>query len=116
FFSLACSSSSPAITQNQQQQRPKNIILFVADGAGVTHFTVARQYAHYLGLRDGLYLDPYLVGSARTHSAKERVTDSASSATAYATGIKTYNGAIGVDTLGRAMQTVLEVAETNGLA
>lgn len=95
---------------------PRNIIVFIADGAGPSHFTMGRELARSMGLRDGLYLDPYQVGSVRTYSAKERVTDSASSATAYASGIKTYNGAIGVDTLRRPVQTLIEVAERRGMA
>ena len=68
---------------------PRNVILFIADGAGPTHFTTAREIAAHIGLRDRLYLDPYQTGSVRTVSALERITDSASSATAYATGLHT---------------------------
>ena len=95
---------------------PRNVILFIADGAGAAHFTMAREVAAHLGLREGLYLDPYQSGSVRTHSARERITDSASSATAYATGFKTENGAIAVDTLHRPLQTILEAAEARGMA
>ena len=95
---------------------PRNVILFIADGAGPAHFTMAREVAAHLGLRDRLYLDPYLTGSVRTVSARERITDSASSATAYATGFKTENGAIAVDTLHRPLRTILEAAEAKGMA
>ena len=63
-----------------------------------------------------LRLDPILTGTVRTHATNSRVTDSASSATAYATGVKTYNGAIGVDSSRAAVATLLEAAEAAGMA
>ena len=97
-------------------ERPRNIILMIADGAGPNHFTMARGLAQHLGLRDRLFLDPYHVGSVQTHPVGARITDSASSATAFATGFKTYNTAIAVDTLQRPLRTILEAAEERGLA
>ncbi len=43
--------------------------------------------------------DKYLVGNQRTNLSdpKENVTDSAAGATAFSSGHKTYNGAIGLD-------------------
>ena len=47
---------------------------------------------------------------------KEAVTDSAAAATAFSTGYKTFNGAIGVDAQGRARATLLEDARRAGKA
>jgi alkaline phosphatase len=47
---------------------------------------------------------------------KQAVTDSAAAATAFSTGHKTFNGAIGVDTKGRALRTLLEDARRMGKA
>lgn len=47
---------------------------------------------------------------------EEAVTDSAAAATAFATGHKSFNGAIGVDTKGRALRTLLENARRMGKA
>ena len=55
------------------------------------------------------------MGAVETSATDSRVTDSAASATAYACGIKTYNGAIGVDTTGAPCRTILERAATAGL-
>ncbi len=44
------------------------------------------------------------------------MTDSAASATAWTTGVKTYNGALGVDIHENAHQTILELAKAAGLA
>jgi alkaline phosphatase len=47
---------------------------------------------------------------------EQPVTDSAAAATAFSTGHKSFNGAIGVDTKGRALRTVLEDARRMGKA
>lgn len=44
------------------------------------------------------------------------VTDSAASATAWTTGVKTYNGALGVDIHENPHTTILEMAKAAGLA
>lgn len=59
------------------------------DDACPAHFTMGREMLRHEGLRDELYIDPYVVGTVRTHTAVERVTDTASRATSYATGRKT---------------------------
>jgi alkaline phosphatase len=43
-------------------------------------------------------------------------TDSAAAATAMATGVKTYSGAIGVDVAGRPLKNAIEAAEERGMA
>jgi len=55
-------------------------------------------------------------GFSTTHAQDSDITDSAAGATALACGIKTYNGAIGVDSEGIAVETILEMAEKAGLA
>jgi alkaline phosphatase len=102
--------------QTAAQQAPRNVILFISDGCGPASFTMARDYVRdYLG-EDGLTIDSLQVGAVRTHAADSRVTDSAAGATVYACGIKTYNGAIAVDTLRRPVATILEAAEAQGMA
>lgn len=94
---------------------PKNVILFISDGAGPTSFTMGRYYAKEI-LGRALTIDSIQVGSVRTYSLTGRITDSAASATAYASGQKTYNGAIGVDSLKQPIGTLLEAAERKGMA
>jgi alkaline phosphatase len=74
---------------------PKNIILMISDGFGPASVTFARECAIAQGIdgyADGLPLDSLLVGTVRTYSSSSLVTDSAAGATAYACGVKTYNG------------------------
>lgn len=70
--------------------------MMVPDGCGPATYTLARECKKLLG-EEVLHLDEMLVGSVHTWATDSRVTDSASAATAYASGIKTYNAAIGVD-------------------
>ncbi|MGC7323058.1 alkaline phosphatase, partial [Mycobacteroides abscessus subsp. massiliense] len=44
------------------------------------------------------------------------VTDSAASGTGWATGTKTYNGAISVDLEGKPLDTILEIVQRQGFA
>jgi alkaline phosphatase len=58
--------------------------------------------------------------AGRSHTSpddpEEFVTDSAAGATAIASGVKTFNGAVGVDAEGNEVTTVLERAEAAGMA
>jgi len=95
---------------------PPNVILMIPDGFGPASVTMARDYLRW---RDGTTELPYdslHVGSARTFSTSSYITDSAAGGTALATGVKTYNGAISVDTTKRPVSTLLEGAERRGMA
>ena len=105
----AAASARPATT-------PRNVIYFVTDGFGPASVTFARDYVWKTTGRAALAFDADLVGTVRTWATDSRVTDSAAGGTALATGHKTYNGAIAVDTTGRALATVLEGAKAKGMA
>jgi alkaline phosphatase len=95
---------------------PTNVIFMIPDGFGPASITMARDYLRW---RDGTTELPYdslHVGSIRTFSSDSRITDSAAGGTALATGVKTYNGAISVDTTRRTVGTLLEGAEQRGMA
>lgn len=104
-----------AQAQNAMEERPQGVIFFISDGAGATTFTLARDYLRgQNGPGQALSMDADQKGSVVTHAVNSRITDSASSATAYATGVKTYNGAIGMNPDSLAIGSVLEAAESNG--
>ncbi|MFW5972693.1 MAG: alkaline phosphatase, partial [Bacteroidota bacterium] len=95
---------------------PRNVILFIPDGFGPSMATMARDYRRdYLREGSSLAMDAIETGSVRTFSTSQRVTDSAAGATAFATGVKSYNGAISVDTTGQPVGTVLEAARRKGM-
>jgi alkaline phosphatase len=109
---LALFCVAPQLVADAAPPEPRNIILFVGDGMGVSHFTVMDQ------LREGgstLTAFP-VTGLVTTHSSSSLVTDSAAAATAMATGVKSYNGAIAVDPDGEPLPTVLHRAQSLGMA
>jgi alkaline phosphatase len=87
------------------------VILFIGDGAGTGHWTGAAFAADDLAVRRFP-----IMGMVETRSSDSKVTDSAAAATAYSAGIRTYNGAIGVDPDTNSVPTVLEIARDRGLA
>ena len=90
----------------------RNVILFIGDGMGTAQRDAIRLAT--VGLQGNLAMDsmPY-VGLIHTSSTLP-ITDSAASATAYASGIKTYNGAIGMNTDKKSVQTIMEYAKEAG--
>ncbi|WP_268034064.1 alkaline phosphatase [Algoriphagus sp. PAP.12] len=108
---LFCSTLGVSQAQ-KKSKRPKNIILMVGDGMGV-----AQIYAGMTGNFGHLNLEEFpVVGFHKNQSSDSYVTDSAAGATAFSCGVKSYNGAIGVDPEGNPVPTILEIAEENGLA
>ncbi|PHM70638.1 alkaline phosphatase [Xenorhabdus kozodoii] len=102
--------------------KAKNVILFIGDGMGDSEITLARNYAEGAG---GFFkgIDALPFTGQYTHYSLDKkthkpnyVTDSAASATAWATGVKTYNGALGIDVFGNSHQSLLELAKKNGKA
>lgn len=92
---------------------PKNVILLIGDGMGIAHISAARIST---GGPDGrLAMDGMPVtGFVTTYSANALITDSAASATAIATGVKTNNGMIGQSPDGRRAKSILEAARGIG--
>lgn len=100
----------------------RNVILLIGDGMGDSEITIARNYAEGAG---GYFkgIDALPFTGQYTHHSLDRetgkpdyVTDSAASATAWASGVKSYNGAIGVDIYGKPHKTLIEPAKSAGLA
>eukprot|EP00741_Cyanophora_paradoxa_P003476 tig00000711_g3376.t1 len=96
--------------------RPRNVVLMIPDGTGPASWTLARDVARALRLRDELFLDGSLTGASRTRSNNSLVTDSAAGATAFSCAQKTLNGAISVLPDGRRCGTLFEAAQAKGMA
>ena len=102
-------TSTPTIQEDKVLA--KNIILMIGDGMGIGQIT-AGMYA----TGNTLNLESFpVVGLQKTHAYNDLITDSAASATAIACGVKTYNGAIGVNKDTLPIKTIIEEAEENGL-
>src|SRR6476469_9646808 len=100
----------------------RNVILFIGDGMGDSEITVARNYLEGAG---GAFkgIDALPLTGNMTHYSVLKDTgkpdytpDSASTGTAWSTGVKTYDNAISVDRHGKAYPTLLELAKKSGFA
>lgn len=110
---VSCSPSLPkGAVEGPPIKRPKNIILLIGDGMGLTQIS-AGMYSN--GNRLNLERFP-VTGLHKSYSSNSLITDSAAGATAFACGIKTYNGAIGVNTDTVAVKNIVEWAEERGKA
>jgi alkaline phosphatase len=111
--------------------KAKNIILMIGDGMGIPMVTASRIYDGEKKKIDGVSNKlafetlPYSALS-RTYSTDAQVTDSAPSATAMTTGVKTRNDVLGLNSdakfgdcagsKGKELLTIFEMAEAAGLA
>lgn len=108
------------------EQELKYIFLFIGDGMG---FPQASAYSVYQGTvandfsgttdeptidnipqaENASFMEFPTVGAVTTYDASKFVTDSASAATAIASGVKTLDGSIGVDVNGESVPTIAEM-------
>lgn len=93
-------------------EKPKNIILLIGDGMGLSQVSAGLYYGDKKFNFDRFNT----IGLMKTSSASDLITDSAAGATSFASGIKTYNGAIGVTTDTIAVPTIVEQVSKRGKA
>ena len=110
------------------KKRAKNVILFVGDGMGITTVTASRIYEGQMngatGEENMLSFENFPHAAlSKTYAVDRQVADSAPTATAMLTGVKTKFGTLGVDgsaTHGDCqnghLRTLLESAEIKGLS
>ena len=89
---------------SSEVKKPKNIILLIGDGMGLSQVSAAIYYKNGKPNFERFST----IGLSKTSSASDLVTDSASGATVFSTGVKTYNGAIGVDKDTIPVPTIVE--------
>lgn len=109
---LAAAVALPAPARAAEPaQRARAVVLMIGDGTGLGQWS-----AGMVAGRGRLQIERFpVVGLLKTYASDSLVTDSAASATAYAAGVKTYNGAIGVDDQKRPQTTILELARKQDL-
>jgi alkaline phosphatase len=97
---------------------PKYVFLFLADGGGIPHMEITRQYNRLSGegmvISDNIMKEGVL-GLITTHPADSLSTDSAAAATALASGCKAKIGALGMCADGAVPKTAMEVAKERGM-
>ena len=102
---------------NAADESNTNIIFLVGDGMGIAYTAAYRltQDDPSTPEVDSTIFDEMLVGMAFTYSDDHSlVTDSAAAATALACGVKTFNGAIGVDSRHQPVASMLDKAKQLG--
>lgn len=109
FFSLITVFMSVA---QEKEAQPKNIILLIGDGMGLSEISVAQFYSETPSNFDQFNT----IGLIKTSSSKQLITDSAASATAFACGVKSYNGAIGVDDDKKPLRNIVDYVSNQGMA
>lgn len=98
-------TTSPVTVTSIKTEKPKNIILLIGDGMGLSQVSAAIYFKE-----DGKpnFERFSVIGLSKTSSATHLITDSAAGATVFSTGEKTYNGAIGVNKDSIAIPTIIE--------
>ena len=99
-------------------QKAKYVFYFIGDGMGLNHVNGTEMYGGALEGRIGTlplcFTQFPVTGVATSYSASSPITDSAAAGTALATGYKTNNGSIGVDTDNKAVYSVAVKAKEAG--
>ncbi len=100
--SFSCKSQ---IAKEEVPPKAKNVILLIGDGTGLSQISSAfyfkKTHPNYARFKH--------IGLIKTSSSREDITDSAAGATAFASGIKTYNGAVGVADDSTEVKTLVEI-------
>lgn len=101
-----------SLSRLNSNPKAKNVVLMIGDGMGLPQVSMLFRNR---GKEQVLASFP-VIGFQKTQSADNLVTDSAAGATAMATGFKTTNHSIALDSTGAVLQTILEEASEKGLS
>lgn len=99
------------IVKEKPVQKPKNVILLIGDGTGLSQISSA----FYFKDSKPNYARFKHIGLIRTSSSKQKITDSAAGATAFSAGIKTYNGAVGVADDSTHVKNIVEIVSLKNI-
>ena len=114
FFALWLSTGIIAIAQTPQgppTTSPKNVILLIGDGMGLTQVSTSFFYNN----KPSNFERFPITGFIKTSSFSHKITDSAAGATVFSAGVSTYNGAIAVDPEEKPVPTLIELLSEEGL-
>lgn len=98
--------------KKNSQPKIKNVIMLIGDGMGVAHISALMLEERYQPINMDRAEAAALI---KTHSANNRVTDSAAAGTALATGTKTGNHYIGMTMEGDTLLSLITRAERRGM-
>lgn len=107
FIGLTGCNSQQQKTENNTatKSKPLNIILLIGDGMGLSEvsssFYYSDQTSNFERFKE--------ISLINTSSATDKITDSGAGGTAFSCGVKTYNGAIGMDADSNQVKNIVEV-------
>ena len=114
FILFSCNpgrNNNPEPFPEPEDGYPENIIFFIGDGMGPAHVTAAET------VNNGLNITSLsTTGLITTHAADRSVTESAASATAMTTGVKTNYKMLGVNPDGEILKNIFEYLHERGYA
>lgn len=131
YFKTGQAELATRLAQKPNTNKAKNVILMIGDGMGITTVTAARIYEGQKrgvdGVSNNLTMDAFPnLALSRTYSADSQVTDSAPSASAMTTGIKSNNEMLGLTAAAKykdcstqaanVVTSIFETAEAAGKA
>lgn len=108
---VALFSCKSQIAKEEVPQKAKNVILLIGDGTGLSQISSA----FYFKETHPNYARFKHIGLIKTSSSIEDITDSAAGATAFASGVKTYNGAIGIADDSTEVKTLVEIVSRQNI-
>lgn len=100
FFLFSCKGEEKEI---------KYVFLFVGDGMGLSEVALADMIGEGISFNDF-----ESVGMVTTHNLSSEITDSASAATAFSSGKKTYSERVGLDGDGNEVATLTDLFKEKG--
>lgn len=109
-FGLIVVATCSSFVEKETPKKPKNVIVMIGDGMGLSQMSSA----YYFGEGEPNFSRFPIVGLSRTSSSDAKITDSAAGATAISAGVKTYNGAIGLDEDKKSVETLVEYFSKEG--
>lgn len=102
---------SRGVSFPQNNDKPKNVIILIGDGMGVSYVSAA-----VLTIPNNPFQEFSSVGFSITKAANKLITDSAPGASAISTGYRINYLSIAVDTSSYPVKTVFDEAEKLGLS
>ncbi|AQX13198.1 alkaline phosphatase [Elizabethkingia meningoseptica] len=102
----------PTYETDGVNKKVKNVILLIPDGTSLPQY-----YAAFTANKGKLNVfNMKATGYSKTNSSNAYITDSAPGSTAFATGVKTKNTFVGVDSEGKALAQIPDIIAAKGMS
>ncbi|WP_073552853.1 alkaline phosphatase [Elizabethkingia meningoseptica] len=102
----------PTYETDGVNKKVKNVILLIPDGTSLPQY-----YAAFTANKGKLNVfNMKATGYSKTNSSNAYITDSAPGSTAFATGVKTKNTFVGVDSEGKALVQIPDIIAAKGMS